>query len=193
MKARKAVNIGLTLFVLVAIVALYRWTPTQQDIQQPVAVNGEVGKPVHTPRFDLTVTGVRTSKKLRVPRTTPDRDTLSDFVVIDATVKATREPIHISKVQIRTSDGYTYLGSNRSGLQDIDLTGFQFAPDIPAHGSFVVEMPADKLPGAVLLVTEKKIFTDLEPQATVPLGVGKDQLAGLQQDVAILKTTTDLS
>ena len=69
MKARKVVNIGLTFFVLVAIVALYRWTPTQQDIQQPVAVNGEVGKPVHTPRFDLTVTGVRTSKKLRVPRT----------------------------------------------------------------------------------------------------------------------------
>jgi hypothetical protein len=192
-KASKAVNIGLTLLVLVAIVALYRWTPTQQDIQQPVAVNGEVGKPVHTPRFDLTVNGVRTSKKLRVPRTTPDRDTLSDFVVIDATVKATKEPIHIGKVEIRTSDGVTYLGSDRSGLQDADLTGFQFAPDIPAHGSFVVEMPADQLPGAVLLVTEKQFFTELEPQATIPLGVKKDQLAGLQKDVAILPSTTDLS
>ena len=192
MKTRKAVNIGLTLFVLVAIVALYRWTPTQQDIQQPVAVNGVVGKAVHTPRFDLTVDGIRTSKKLRVPRTKPDRDTLSDFIVIDATVKATREPIHLGKVQIRTSDGVTYLGANRSGLDDIDLTGFQFAPDIPARGSFVVEMPADKLPGAVLLVTEKQFFTEMEPQATIPLGVKKDQLAGLQKDVAIL-TTADAS
>jgi hypothetical protein len=189
---RKIVNLGLTVLVLVAIVALYRWTPTQQDFQQPVAVNGVIGKPVHTPRFDLTVDSVRTSKKLRIPRTTPDRDTLSDFVVIDATVKATKEPMHIGKVQIRTSDGYLYLGANRNGLQDTDLTGFQFAPDIPARGSFVVEMPADKLPGAVLLVTEKPFFTDLEPQATISLEVKKDQLAGLHQDVAVL-TTADAS
>ncbi|WP_112247756.1 hypothetical protein [Kribbella monticola] len=192
MTGRRIVNVGLTVFVLVAIIALYRWTPTQQDFQQPVAVNGVIGKPVHTPRFDLTVDGVRISKKLRVPRTTPDRDTLSDFVVIDATVKATKEPIHLGKVQIRTSDGYLYLGSNRSGLQEADLTGFQFAPDIPARGSFVVEMPADKLPGAVLLVTEKPFFTELEPQATISLGVKKDQLAGLRQPVAVL-TNADAS
>jgi hypothetical protein len=186
------VNVGLTLVVLVAIVALYRWTPTLKDIQQPVAVKGAVGKPVHTPRFDLTVDGIRISKKLRVPRTTPDRDTLTDFVVVDATVRATREPIHLGLVQIRTSDGVTYLGANRSGLDRADLTGFQFAPDIPARGSFVIEMPADKLPGAILLVTEKKIFTDFEPQATIPLDVKKDQVAGLRKDVAIL-TSTDAS
>lgn len=189
---RKLTNLGLALLVLVAIVALYRWTPTKQDIQQPVAVNGVVGKPVHTPRFTLTVDGVRTSKKLRIPKTVPDRDTLSDFVVIDATVEATREPMHIFGVQIRTSDGFTYLGANRDGLRQVDLTGFEFAPDIPARGSFVVEMPADKLPGAVLLVTEKSIFTEMEPQATIPLGVEKDQLAGLQKDVAML-TTADAS
>jgi hypothetical protein len=95
-------------------------------------------------------------------------------------------------VQIRTSDGVTYLGANRSGLDRADLTGFQFAPDIPARGSFVIELPADKLPGAILLVTEKKIFTDFEPQATIPLDVKKDQLAGLRKDVAIL-TSTDAS
>jgi hypothetical protein len=192
MTARKLVNVGLTLVVLVAIVALYRWTPTLKDIQQPVAVKGAVGKPVHTPRFDLTVDGIRISKKLRVPRTTPDRDTLTDFVVVDATVRATREPIHLGLVQIRTSDGVTYLGANRSGLDRADLTGFQFAPDIPARGSFVIEMPADQLPGAILLVTEKKIFTDFEPQATIPLDVKKDQVTGLRKDVAIL-TSTDAS
>ena len=189
MTARKLVNVGLTLAVLVAIVALYRWTPTQKDIQQPVAVNGAVGKAVHTPRFDLTVDGIRISKKLRVPRSTPDRDTLTDFVVIDATVKATREPIHLSLVQIRTSDGMTYLGANRSGLDQVDLTSFQFAPGIPARGSFVVELPADKLPGAILLVMEKKILTDMEPQARIPLGVNDDQLAGLRKAVAILAST----
>jgi hypothetical protein len=189
MTARKLVNVGLTLAVLVAIVALYRWTPTQKDIQQPVAVNGAVGKAVHTPRFDLTVDGIRISKKLRVPRSTPDRDTLTDFVVIDATVKATREPIHLSLVQIRTSDGMTYLGANRSGLDQVDLTSFQFAPGIPARGSFVVELPADKLPGAILMVMEKKILTDMEPQARIPLGVKDDQLAGLRKAVAILAST----
>jgi hypothetical protein len=192
MTGRKLVNAVLVVLVLVAIVGLYRLTPTQKDIQQPVAVNGIVGKAVKTPRFELTVEGIQVSKKLRVPQTTPDRDTLTDFVVINATVTATREPIHLGKVEIRSSDGITYLGANRNGLDRVDLTGFQFAPDIGAHGSFVVEMPADQLPGAVLLVTEKQIFTDLEPQATIPLGVEKDQLDGLRKDVAILKSASDL-
>ncbi|WP_433015488.1 hypothetical protein [Kribbella sp. CA-294648] len=183
---RKVLNVALVIVVLVAIVGLYRLTPTQQDIQQPVEVNGIVGKPVKTPRFELTVRSVQVGKKLRIPRSAPDRDTLSDFVVIDATVKATREPIHLSKVSIKAADGTVYLGANRAGLDRVDLTGFEFAPDIPAQGSFVVEMPADQLPGAVLRVMEKAIFSDLEPQATIPLGVEKDQLDGLRKDVAIL-------
>lgn len=186
MTGRKLVNIGLTVLVLVAIVGLYRLTPSQKDFQQPVAVKGVVGKAVETPRFELTVEGVRISKKLRIPRTTPDRDTLTDFVVIDALVNATREPIFLQKVEIRTDDGTTYLGANRSGLRAADLTGTQLAPGIPVRGSFVVELPADKLPSAILLVTEKMIFTELEPQATIPLDVKADQLNSLRQDVAIL-------
>lgn len=191
-RQRKVLNVVLVIVVLVAIIGLYRLTPTQKDIQEPVAVKGIVGKAVKTPRFELTVRGVQVSKKLRIPRASPDRDTLSDFVVIDAIVKATREPIHLSKVTIKTADGISYLGANRSGLTETDLTGFEFAPDIPAHGSFVVEMPADQLPGAVLQVMEKSIFNDLEPQATIPLGVEKDQLDGLRKDVAIL-TAADAS
>lgn len=192
MSGRKVVNVGLVLLVLVAIVGLYRLTPTQKDIQQPVAVKGIVGKAVKTPRFELTVQSIRVSKKLRVPRTTPDRDTLTDFIVVDAVVKATREPIHLNKVEIKASDGVTYLGANRSELDRADLTGFQFAPDIPARGSFVIEMPADKLPGAVLHVMEKAIFSDLEPQATIPLDISKSELDGLRTDVAIVKNASDL-
>ncbi|ADB30082.1 conserved hypothetical protein [Kribbella flavida DSM 17836] len=186
MSARKLVNAGLTAVVLVAVVGLYRVTPDETDFQQPIAVNGTIGKVVQTPRFDLTVEKVRISKKLRVPRTTPDRDTLSDFVVVDAVVTATREPIHLQKVDIRAADGTTYAAANRNGLQNADLTGFQFAPGIPARGSFVVEMPADQLPGATLLVLEKKIFVDLEPQATIALRVEQDQLDGLREDVAVV-------
>ena len=170
MTRRKMLNVGLTIAVLVAIVGLYRLTPTQKDIQQPTAVKGIVGRAVHTPRFDLTVDDVRAGKKLRIPRSTPDRDSLTDFVVVDAGVTAKREPMHIFDVQIRSADGITYVGANRSGLDQVDLTGTEFAPDIPVRGSFVVEMPADKVPGATLLVMEKSILNDLEPQVTVPLG-----------------------
>jgi hypothetical protein len=177
MTGRRLLNIALVLVVLVAIVGLYRLTPTQKDIQDPVIVRGKVGRPVHTPRFDLKVVDVKVGKKLRVPQTTPDRDSLTDFVVVDAVVTANREPMHINKVQIESADGVTYLGSNRSGFDQDDLTGFQFAPDIPAHGSFVVEMPADKLPGATLQVMEKAILNDLEGQITVPLDVKNPQVA----------------
>ncbi|MGZ0148847.1 hypothetical protein ACXJJ3_17365 [Kribbella sp. WER1] len=187
MNGRRLVNVGLTLAVLVAIVGLYRLTPTQQDIQKPTPVQGIVGRTVHTPRFDLTVNDVRLGKKLRIPQSTPDRDSLTDFVVVDATVTANREPMHIFDVRIRSSDGITYLGSNRNGLDQVDLTGSEFAPDIPVRGSFVVEMPADKLPGATLLVMEKSILNDLEPQVTVPLGDDAPKL----EDVVTLTTASD--
>ena len=116
---------------------------------------------------------------------------MTDFIVVDAVVKATREPIHLNKVEIKAADGVTYLGANRSELDRADLTGFQFAPDIPVRGSFVIEMPADKLPGAVLHVMEKAIFSDLEPQATIPLDVSKSELDGLRTDVAIVKNASD--
>ncbi|MGW1346345.1 hypothetical protein ACWCOV_35190 [Kribbella sp. NPDC002412] len=171
MSGRKVVNAALTLAVLVGIVGLYRLTPTQKDIQEPVAVNGVVGRAVNTPRFELTVEGVRVGRTLRLPGASKARDTLSNFVVVDAVVTATREPIHLASIRIKASDGVTYLGANRSGLDQVDLTGIEFAPNIPVRGSFVVELPAGKLPGATLQVMEKSIFNDLEAQATIPLGV----------------------
>ncbi|MEV8378611.1 hypothetical protein AB0P21_38080 [Kribbella sp. NPDC056861] len=191
-RRRKVLNVALVLVVLVAIIGLYRLTPTQKDVQEPIAVKGIVGKPVKTPRFELTVRGVQVSKKLRIPRSAPDRDTLSDFVVVDALATATREPLYLKNVSIKAADGTTYLGANRSGLREADLTGFQLSTDIPARGFFVVEMPADQLPGAVLQVMEKPFLNDLEPQATIPLGVEKDQLDGLRKDVAIM-TAADAS
>jgi len=187
MRARKLVNVALTLAVLVAIVGLYRFTPTQKDIQEPVAVNGVVGRAVKTPRFELTVEAVRVGRKLRLPGSSKDRDTLSNFVVVDAVVTATREPIHLASVRIVGSDGVTYLGANRSGLDQVDLTGFEFAPDIPVRGSFVVELPADKVPGATLQVMEKAIFNDLEPQPTIPLGV--DSAPAVEDVVALTRAS----
>jgi hypothetical protein len=187
MTGRKVVNAGLTLAVLIAIVGLYRLTPTQKDIQEPVAVKAIVGRAVKTPRFELTVEDVRVGKKLRVPHSTPDRDSLTNFVVVDAVVSATREPIHLSSVRIKASDGTTYLGANRNGLEEVDLTGFEFAPGIPARGSFVVEMPAGKVPGATLQVMEKAFLNDLEPQATVPLGPASPEV----KDVVDLSPASD--
>jgi hypothetical protein len=191
MSRRKLVDTVLVAVVLVAIVGLYRLTPTPKDFQQPIAVKGVAGRAVHTPRFDFTVEKVRISNKLRVPRTTPDRDTLTDFVVIDAVVTANREPIHLQKIGIRAADGTTYAAANRSELNRSDLTGFQFAPGIPVRGPLVFEMPVDQLPGATLLVLEKQIFNDLEPQATIALEVARDQLAGLREDVAILNPAVE--
>ncbi|MEU8224531.1 hypothetical protein [Kribbella sp. NPDC048915] len=169
---RKLLNIALALAVLVAIVGLYRLTPTQKDIQDPTPVQGIPGRAVHTPRFDLTVDNVRIGKKLRLPGSSQDRDSLTAFVVVDATVKANREPIHVTGVKIRSADGITYLAANRNGFDRVDLTGAEFAPDIPVRGAFVVEMPAEQVPGATLLVMEKSIMNELEPQVTVPLGDG---------------------
>ncbi|WP_405064111.1 hypothetical protein OG474_21350 [Kribbella sp. NBC_01505] len=171
MTGRKVLNGVLIAAVLVAIVGLYRLTPTQKDIQDPTPVNGIVGRAADAGRFKLTVTAVRVGKTLKIPNSSPDRKTPTSFVVVDATVTATREPIHLNRVQIRTSDGFTYLGANRSDLDRVDLTGFQFAPGIPAHGAFVVEMPSDKLPGATLQVMEKAIMNDLEPELNIPLDV----------------------
>ncbi|TDD48843.1 hypothetical protein E1263_32820 [Kribbella antibiotica] len=186
MTRRKLLNAGLTLAVLVAIIGLYRWTPTQKDIQDPTPINGVMARPVDAGRFKLTVDAVRVGKKLKIPRNTTVRETKTNFVVVDATVVATQEPIHLNLVQIRTADGVTYVGANRSGLETVDLGSFQFAPGIAARGSIVIEMPADKLPGATLQVMEKAYMNDLEPQANVSLG---DQAPAVRDVVTFAKAS----
>ncbi|MFC0629223.1 hypothetical protein [Kribbella deserti] len=166
---RRVVNVALTVVVLVAIVGLYRVTPTQGDFQQPVQVNGAFGKVVETPRFTLNVEAVRIGKRLKVPRSRPDRETSTSWVAVDTIVTARREPMYLGTVRIRTKDGLQYNATNRKSISRYDLTGFEFQPDIPIRGSFVVEMPADQVAGAQLEVIESKTFTAFEPQATVPL------------------------
>ncbi|GAA0599508.1 hypothetical protein HPO96_21920 [Kribbella sandramycini] len=186
MTSRKVLNGVLTLAVLIAIVGLYRLTPTQKDIQDPTPVNGVVGRAVETPRFTLTVDGVRVGKKLRIPRSSPDRESRTNFVLIDATVTALREPMYLKRVRVLTADGVAYLGANRTGLDQTALSGAELAPGIPVRGSFVVELPADKLPGATLQVMEKSGFNELEPEATVPLDVETPEV----QDVVQLTTAS---
>lgn len=186
-RRRRVIEITLTGVVLVAIVGLYRLTPTQADFQQPVQVNGTAGKVVQTPRFEITVEAVRVGKKLKVPRTRPDRETSTSWVVVDAIVTARKDPMHLGTVSIRNTDGVQYRSTNRSAISRVDLTGFEFQPGIPVRGSFAVEMPADQVAGAQLEVIENSTFVALEPQATIPLPA-----AAGEQPVVEIKGATAL-
>ncbi|WP_328988680.1 hypothetical protein OG394_20875 [Kribbella sp. NBC_01245] len=185
MNRRRVIDIALTGVVLVAIVGLYRLTPTKADFQQPVQVNGTAGKVVQTPRFEITVEAVRVGKKLKVPRTRPDRETSTSWVVVDAIVTARQDPMHLGSVFIRNTDGVQYRATNRNAISRVDLTGFEFQPGIPVRGSFAIEMPADQLAGARLEVIENGVFTALEPQATIPLPAAEGE-----QPVVELKEAT---
>lgn len=187
MNRRRVIDIALTGVVLVAIVGLYRLTPTQADFQQPVQVNGTAGKVVQTPRFEITVEGVRVGKKLKVPRTKPDRETSTSWVVVDAIVTARKDPMHLGTVTIRNAGGVQYRATNRNAISRVDLLGFEFQPGIPVRGSFAVEMPADEVAGARLEVIESGSFIALEPQATIPLPAaeGEQPVVELKEAAAL--------
>ena len=67
-----------------------------------------------------------------------------------------------------------------------ELSDLPLAPGIPAHGSFVVEMPVERLVGAELEVVPDANIYGLEPQLTIPLGVAADRIGGFTSDVVAL-------
>lgn len=168
MRARRIADLGLAAVVLAAMITLHRTTPGPNEFEQPVEVNGSLGRTVRTPLFDLTVDKVRAGKELDVPKYKDDLTTATDFVVVDAIVTATRKPILLGTVRVRTEDGDMYLASERKGFDRGDLGSSELAPGITERGSFVIEMPADKLKGSRLEVIESSADR-FEPQATVPL------------------------
>ena len=187
MRARRLVDATLTVAVLAAMVALHAGTPTVDDFQSPVEVRGAVGEQARLPRLALTVSGVRVGQRLSVTGTPAPLTTATSFVVVDAVATAREQPLTIDRVSVRSSDGARYLASRRAGYQGQELTDVALAPDIPAHGSFVIEMPADRLPGAELEVVPDTNIYGLEPQLTIPLDVSADHVA--ERPAAVVELT----
>jgi hypothetical protein len=185
-RARRVVDAGLTVAVLAAMIVLHASAPTVDDFQAPIEVNGAVGEETRLPRLALTVSGVRIGPRLTVPGNPAPLTTATTFVVVDAVVTARQKPMSIDRVSIRAADGTRYLAPGRNGYEGQELSDVALAPGIPAHGSFVIEMPADRIAGAELEVVPDANIYGLEPQLTVPLDLSSDRIAALTSDVVAL-------
>ena len=166
MRVRRVVDAGLTVAVLGAMIVLHAGAPTVDDFQAPIEVSGAVGEQVEVPRLALTVSGVRLGTRLAVAGGPATMTTATTFVVVDAVATARQKPMSIDRVSIRSTDGTRYLAPGRSGYEGQELSDVPLAPGIPAHGSFVIEMPADRLAGAELEVVPDVNIFGLEPQLT---------------------------
>lgn len=170
--ARSIVRPVAVLGVLAATVVLYHTTPDRGRFLRPITVSGRHGTPVHTPEFDIAVSGVRTGSVLAVPGLGDDHPRplhgSPGWVVVTVEAESTRSTLTLSGVRIRARSGRTYLESRRGSIPDVDLTSQPLSPDLPVRVEVAAEMPRRDLAGASVEIARSP-FEGLDAVARVPL------------------------
>lgn len=165
--------------LFVAIVAVQRATPSVDQRYGPIVSRGRLGEQVDTTAFRFRVDRVRLAASIRM---TDDfgfvRDPISTsgvWVIVWATVVATREEVAIQGTRLRASDGTEY-SVNSSIFSTLDKTPLQ--PGIPMYGPMLFEIPKDRLAGAWLAVRQHsgdaRALDTLGPAIDVDLGLSAE-------------------
>ncbi|GAA1258535.1 hypothetical protein GCM10009677_06600 [Sphaerisporangium rubeum] len=173
--------------LFVAIVVVQRATPSVDQRYGPIVSRGRLGEQVDTTAFRFRVDRVQLATSIRM---TDDfgfvRDPSSTsgvWVVVWATVVATREEMAVQGTRLRTPDGTEYL-ANSSIFSTLDKTPLQ--PGIPMYGPMLFEIPEDRLAGTWLAVRRHsggaRALDTLGPAIDVDLGLSAEYAARLVAD-----------
>ncbi|HVX44763.1 MAG TPA: hypothetical protein VHC49_12795 [Mycobacteriales bacterium] len=172
LRRRRTWKVIVLVIVLGLVVLAHNTTPDKGDFLQPVTVAAGSDDVATTPDFAITVDAVQTGGTIAVPSLTSDEKTRLGssigWVVVTVTADATKSPISLLGMRIKTSDGRTFLASRRDPLSEVDLGTAALSPELPVRAQVAVEMPASAVPGA-RFEAAKSSFQALEAVAAVPL------------------------
>ncbi|MEO3810377.1 hypothetical protein ABGB17_15365 [Sphaerisporangium sp. B11E5] len=186
---RRAVLGALTAAALLAaIIVVQRATPSVDQRYAPIVSRGRLGEQVNTTAFQFRVDRLQLARSVRMtddyglvgrPRSTP-----GVWLVVWATVAATREAVIVQGTRLRTADGTEYM-ANTSILHTLEKTPLQ--PGMPVYGPMLFEIPEDRLAGAWLAVRQHSgganALDTLGPAVDVDLGVSPGHAARLAAEV----------
>jgi hypothetical protein len=140
----------------------------------PLFVSGRIGQTIQGSRLRVRVRPVVLARSVEARDEYGERAVLHPndvFVVVPATVVATREPTHLWTAELQTSQGRFDRSDQLWGGDDrfpeaIDVptlaqhyTLHQLQPDRPRHGVFLFDVPVQALPGSTLVLSHRDPWT----------------------------------
>ncbi|WP_017590183.1 hypothetical protein [Nocardiopsis ganjiahuensis] len=183
----------LCLVLVVATLVLQRFQVADHEVVGPITSSGEHGEVVATDEFTVEVTDVRLADTVTdTAHLEPETvEANGVWVLVGASVTATRSPIRATRVELEMADGTTY--SESTWFQSAISGSTEFATALPTHGTFVFEVPEDRLDSPSLLLTHTdRGGARLAAQASVDLGIDADDLEGERGGAELAEPETRL-
>lgn len=149
--------------------------------------SGPPGQWVKARTFDLRVDAVTGAAKLAATANSPARTSTGVFVIVQASIRATDEPVSLAGWQLRDAAGRHFTPTDRV-VQPAMLGMAQpgFIRTIPV----VFEIPADASGLTVLVSQSRAASLRLDSQMQVPLPVTAATVAGWRADPTPVRIPT---
>lgn len=164
--------------------AMWMWH-FQPDLESksmnPIRTQGRIGKVVTNDAFSIRIDryDVATSLTSSSPSSQP-RVTDGLFLVVHFQARAEHEPYTMAHARLETRGGLTYAeGGGITGIFSSSEATYQ--PKLWGSGTFVFEIPKDRLAGARVVIGQKltTLVTDLSAENVIDLGIDKAKAAQL--------------
>lgn len=182
--------------VLAAIVWMRKHEPGYGERIAPVRVAGEAGERVVARDFAVTVdvAGLRVARRLSAPsphlfdESRAEIGTPGVWLVVPARVETLQAPAFVSAL-VRSRDALSYQssGSDRPKLPAVNLDTRIVAAGLPEDGAYFIELPADRLEGARLLLFRGSTPASNDAMVDIDLGIDAARAAALLQGAATLE------
>lgn len=169
---RRILTFVLCVVLIAAIFYTQRFIVGRQALVDPIATTGAQGAVVSSRSFEAEVTRVDVTAEIEVTSSViGDAEKVSAngvWVVVWARVTALEDTVYGLSAQLNMADGTVY---EERGWFWASLDRATFSPAVPQRGAFVFEVPADRLDGPTLVLTDRPGYeTRLSSRVEIDLG-----------------------
>ncbi len=171
------------LLVAAAVAVLWgmqRTVPNYNRLVAPIETGGEPGLFVRGRTVAARVDRLMLARTVRLHRfgRAQTFDTSGVWLIVRATAMSVEGPAMMADAVIETADGSRYQQTERiSSARDL-LSSKTLQPDVPTEGDLLFELPRDALPGAALLLAERRFGLGmLDSRLRIALGLDSDTVA----------------
>ncbi|HLV72939.1 MAG TPA: hypothetical protein VKY91_09150 [Vulgatibacteraceae bacterium] len=139
----------------------------------PIRTGGKVGEVVRTRDFSVRVEKVEAARSLAPGFSLggrPDVGTDGIYLIVRFRASSHREPLQLRMANLETPGGYVYKHDPRTRAASAGVQP-TFQPMIWTSGTFLYELPEDRLEGARLVVGPGGLLPQLSAAAEIDLGI----------------------
>lgn len=144
MSRLRAIGALLACLLVVAVLNGFRGDGTAEPRDYYAGADGWA----HAPSMSGRVVGARLARSLVRPEVADPLTTPAVFVVVELEVRVRDRVQPLQSLTLLTADGHSYRQLDDSGLSELSLTQAGWT----SYGNAVFEMPAERVPGATLVV-----------------------------------------